>query len=239
MLISHPRFLARLLASLPRRSQTKLRNTRPVSAYAFDMGDDNESRVVGGGCLKEGWVLRKGGETRLAAAGSMEKSDPFASPFDEPLGRTLQPALHPTSTLYPPPHIAPMLSYIPYSSTLLFAPFARMPRFLAFLSSPATLVPLYIIFCYLTLCAFALIWRSDISPTTKAKGYGSDFMRTGLVATTQIPLVVALGVRGNIIGLCVGKGYEKLKIFHKVVGRVAFLAATLHTLFFCESGSRI
>jgi hypothetical protein len=87
---------------------------------------------------------------------------------------------------------------------------------------------------YLLLNAFALIWRSDITPTTKVKGYGYDFYRTGLVAITQLPLAVGLGVRGNIVGLCVGKGYEKLKRLHKIVGRVLFLAATLHTVFYCE-----
>jgi hypothetical protein len=53
----------------------------------------------------------------------------------------------------------------------------------------------------------------------------------------QIPLVIALGVRGNIIGLCVGKGYERLKTFHKIVGRVCFLSSGLHTAFWSKSPS--
>jgi ferric-chelate reductase len=65
-----------------------------------------------------------------------------------------------------------------------------------------------------------------------------DFIRTGLVALAQIPLVVALGVKGNLLGLCVGMGYEKMKAFHKIVGRVIFLAATLHVALYRECRRR-
>jgi len=163
--------------------------------------------IIGGGDLRTGWLLREG-----------KAVNPFA--LD-------------SASLKPPPHITPLLHHLPFSWALLYAPFAKLPRSF---SSRATLSELYIIVAYLVVVAFALIWRSDISPTTETKGYGYDFMRTGLTAMAHIPWAVALGVRGNLVGLCVGKGYERLKRLHKIVGRVLFLAATLHTFFW--SGSR-
>ena len=231
MLISHPRFLARLFASMPLRKHPS--SPRKISAYPSDptspsaVAHKMTLRVVGGGGLFEGWILRKG-DQRLGLSSAHEKADPFASPFDD---ISLHTPTHPGPHLYPPPHIVPLLTYLPSSSTLLVAPFSRLPN--PFRSS-AAFVQLSLIVVYLILIAVALVWRSDITPTTKEKGYGSDFGRSGLVAITQIPLVIALGVRGNVIGLCVGKGYERLKVFHKVVGRVFFLSSFLHGAFYSE-----
>lgn len=227
MLLSHPRFLARLMASirrLPARKKTPYAfDTPPHSATPLQ---DHVKNPIGGGDLRQGWVLREGQRKEINDMASI-KSDPFASPFDD---NEISSSLS-SPVFSPPPHFVPVPQHVPYSSTLYLAPFAKLPRAIA---SSVTLSELYIIIGYLLLNAFALIWRSDITPTTKNKGYGYDFYRSGLVAITQLPLVVALGVRGNIIGLCVGKGYEKLKRLHKIVGRVFFLAATLHTMFYCE-----
>lgn len=229
MLLSHPRFLARLLASLRRPAAAKKAkysfDTPPSSATPLQV---HTTKPVGGGDLRQGWVLREGKRQRSVNDTASINSDPFASPFDDV--NTLPSLSSAVST--PPPHIVPLPQHLPFSSTLYFAPFARLPRAIA---SSVSLSELYIIVGYLILNGFALVWRSDVTPTTENKGYGYDFYRTGLVATTQLPLVVALGVRGNIIGLCVGKGYEKLKRLHKIVGRVFFLAATLHTMFYCKS----
>ncbi len=235
MLISHPRFLARLFASLPASQRTTIR--RKPSAYPFDaanlkvIGDEKEQRVAGGGGLSEGWFLREGEKRTnlLSPSPFTEKDNPYPSPFDE---LSLHAPSTPTPHLYPPPHITPLLSHLPLSSTLLLAPFSRFPDLFR---SSATLVQIYLVIAYLFLVALALIWKSDITPKTNDQGYGADFVRSGLVALSQIPLVVALGVRGNLIGLCVGKGYERLKVFHKIVGRVVFVAATLHVAFFSES----
>jgi hypothetical protein len=48
----------------------------------------------------------------------------------------------------------------------------------------------------------------------------------------QAPVAIALGTRNNIVGLLVGKGYNHLRIFHKIAGRVVFIASTLHSAFF-------
>ncbi len=233
MLIAHPRFLARLFASLPQREQTRAKREPTTNPFDVrgDMGavsNEKAERVVGGGGLAEGWILREGEERTHLISPLGEKCDPFSSSVDD---LSLDPANKATPHLYPPPHITPLLTHLPLSSTFVAAPFSRLPN--PFRSS-ATLVQVYFIAVYLALVALALIWKSDVTSTTKTKGYGNDFARSGLVAVAQVPLVVALGVRGNLIGLCLGKGYERLKIFHMVVGRVLFLAATLHVAFFSE-----
>ena len=232
MLVTHTRFLGRVFASMSRRKAPRQVSKNP---YAFDMSThlggvrtDKSKRPVGGGQLGSGWFLRRGQEVDVPGDMASWKIDPFASPFDEVDPRKSTPSPPTTS---PPPRIVPLLDHLPFSSAFLFAPFSRLPY--GFTSS-VSLTQLYLITGYLILVAFALIWRSDITPTTSDKGYGDDFSRTGLVTVAQIPVVVALGVRGNIIGLCVGKGYERLKIFHKVVGRVLFLCSTVHAAFSSE-----
>ncbi|WVQ95159.1 hypothetical protein IAU59_002253 [Kwoniella sp. CBS 9459] len=237
MIISHPRFLARLFASLKSEDRpAPLPTSRfPFNSSRISLDGAALERKVGGGGLRQGWSLRRGENKTLLnddiqrrpQSPVSTKSDPFASPLDEK-SRVAFPTIEPTTPpphLYPPPHIVPLLSNLPFSSSLLFTPFSRLPNpFKSYL----TLSQLYLVKGYCILISFALIWRSDLSPATKDKGYGGDFMRSGLVSMAQIPLAIALGVRGNIIGLCVGKGYERLKVFHKIVGRLTFLAATVH-----------
>lgn len=236
MVIQHPRFLARLFASLPsRRKRERLNAATALKAATGRLGhlEEKPETQVGGGGLGTGWLLRNG--KPVSDTTFMEKDDPFSSPFDNAYSYSSSP--YPTTTtipttprikLAPPPHMTPLLSHLPFTSLLLWAPFARFPRPF---SSTIKLPYLYIIIAYLTLIGLALVWKSDITPSTKAKGYGNDFQRTGLVGVSQIPLVIALGVRGNIIGLCVGKGYERLKVLHKVTGRVTLLAVSFHVAF--------
>lgn len=100
--------------------------------------------------------------------------------------------------------------------------------------SHLTVPDLYLIITYLAIIAIALTYKVDLSDVTKTKLTGADFMRSGAVAVAQLPVVVALGVRGNFVGLMVGRGYERLKLYHKIVGRVILLAATLHTALYSE-----
>jgi hypothetical protein len=139
-----------------------------------------------------------------------------------------------TPQLIPPPHLKPALNHLPFSRWLHVAPFSRIP---APFGSTLKVPQLYIVAAYLTVCVIALFWKSNPLPPTPSKPYGNDYQRSGLIAMVQIPLVVALGVRGNIIGLCVGKGYERLKTFHKIVGRTCFLASAIHAAFWRESMS--
>ncbi|THH07211.1 hypothetical protein EW145_g3533, partial [Phellinidium pouzarii] len=54
--------------------------------------------------------------------------------------------------------------------------------------------------------------------------------RLGYIATSQIPVAVALGTKNNVVGMLIGMGYEKLNFLHRWVGIVTFFAANLHTI---------
>lgn len=92
---------------------------------------------------------------------------------------------------------------------------------------------LYPAFCYIALVVVAVCWKSDLGPI-EANGRGRDFARTGNLAVAQIPIVIALGVKGNLVGLAMGVGYEKLQILHKLAGRMIFICATVHVGYFCK-----
>jgi hypothetical protein len=220
MLLVHPRFLARLFASISSKKTDKVDKNDYVFSMANAQGGSQTKREIGGGGLFQGWILRKGRSRVQIVTHTIDEKDPFATPFDDP---SPSPAVR--ATLYPPPHITPLHHNLPLSSTLFLAPFSRLPNALG---SSITLARIYIVLGYLAFVIIALVWKCDLSPTTKTKGYGADFLRPGLVATAQIPVIVALGVRGNLLGLCVGVGYERIKVFHKVVGRTVFLCSTLH-----------
>lgn len=234
-LLAHPRFLARVLASVhkPKKQARRLGSDTPPNS-ATPLQQARRKLPIGGGDLRQGWLLRSGApaEPKDPLANNFfikEKSEPFLSTLDyQP---TVSGDVTEAPVASPPPHIMPLHHHLPFSSSLLYAPFNWLP---GSWKSYVTISELYIIVAYLVLVAFALIWRSDITPTTETKGYGYDFYRTGLVSMAHIPWAVGLGVRGNIIGLCVSKGHDKLKRLHKIVGRVCFLAGTLHTVFYRE-----
>ncbi|KAL5512661.1 hypothetical protein ACEPAG_2927 [Sanghuangporus baumii] len=54
--------------------------------------------------------------------------------------------------------------------------------------------------------------------------------RLGYIATSQVPVAVALGTKNNVIGMLLGMGYERLNYLHRAVGIVSFVAAGFHAL---------
>ncbi|WWD19270.1 hypothetical protein CI109_103728 [Kwoniella shandongensis] len=200
-----------MMIALP-RFLARLRASSPSSS----------SRAVGGGDLQDGWCLRRN-KREDRSKNHDEKLYPFAS------------HACPNQQLQPPPHVNPILSYLPFSSSaLLYSPFARFPNIVR---SYMTLPQLCIVALFTFLLAFTMVFKSDLSSATQSKGYGRNFERSGDIAVALIPVVIALGVRGNIVGLCVGKGYETLKIFHKIVGRFVFIAVVVHVVvYYCKAG---
>ncbi|TXT09225.1 hypothetical protein VHUM_02699 [Vanrija humicola] len=190
---------------------------------------ETRERVVAGGDLDRGWVLKKGAAGRRSNVGGADAAfasendlDPFASASHDPNSPM-------NVMLSPPPHIAALEGRLPFARFLEAAPFSRFPSFMA---TRANVLTIIIIVIYIFFCVFALAYQSRVLPPKKGHGYGSDFQRSGLVAMSQIPVAIALGVRGNIIGLALGKGYDRLRIFHKVVGRIVFLGSLLHTVLY-------
>lgn len=182
-------------------------------------------RVVAGGDLTKGWVLRRG-TAMYASPATTTKTDPFASTVDLPLGERPRTS---RSVLAPPPHIVPWAGRMPFANFWESAPLARFPFPLR---TRATVKTLLIMVIYLVFTITACTYKSNLGPKAKGSGYGEDFMRTGVVAMSQVPLAIALGVRGNIIGMLLGQSYENLRIFHKVVGRVMFTTSALHSIFY-------
>ncbi|WVQ79582.1 hypothetical protein IAT38_001682 [Cryptococcus sp. DSM 104549] len=185
-------------------------------AASFRKGSQ-ERRVAGGGDFERGWFLNKGSKNSDAHAESSASSTDGSSSTAGP-----QP------TLQPPTHTRPILFYLPFSSHFIYyAPFTRFP---GELKSFVAMYQLFFLALFVFMTFFLLGWNSNLYPVTKTSGYGADYKRSGYVAISMFPLITALGVRGNMLGLCVGKGYDRLKIYHKMVGRVMVLATIWHVV---------
>ncbi|KAH9918084.1 uncharacterized protein B0H18DRAFT_1032521 [Fomitopsis serialis] len=80
---------------------------------------------------------------------------------------------------------------------------------------------LLLIYAYIGVVLYAGLFHSN--PFTNAG-------RAGLVTVSQVPLVIALGTKNNIIGALVGQGYERLNYLHRAVGRIVILAINTHAI---------
>ncbi|KAH9944662.1 iron reductase [Amylocystis lapponica] len=58
----------------------------------------------------------------------------------------------------------------------------------------------------------------------------SNPVRAGYVAASQVPFLVILATKNNVIGWLVGCGYEKLNFLHRFVGRFVILAVNVHAI---------
>ncbi|WWC97370.1 hypothetical protein V866_004249 [Kwoniella sp. B9012] len=82
-----------------------------------------------------------------------------------------------------------------------------------------TLGQTFVCLLWAGLTALGLFYNCDVVTET---------VRSGFVATNQLPIVFLLAGKVNWIGYLVGKGYEKLNFLHRFVGRCIFIAATFH-----------
>ncbi|KAJ7153949.1 ferric reductase like transmembrane component-domain-containing protein [Mycena crocata] len=57
-----------------------------------------------------------------------------------------------------------------------------------------------------------------------------DYNRFGYISVSQVPFVVALATKNNILGMLLGKGYEKLNFLHRFAGILAIATANIHGL---------
>jgi ferric-chelate reductase len=61
-----------------------------------------------------------------------------------------------------------------------------------------------------------------------AQHYEAFGLRAGLLTVAQLPLLILLAGKNNLIGLVTGVTYERLNVFHRWVARTMLLTATLH-----------
>lgn len=62
--------------------------------------------------------------------------------------------------------------------------------------------------------------------------------RTGFIAAAQLPLVVLLSAKRNLIGCLTGTSYERLTWLHRWVSRILFLTVTIHMAFWFVGWAR-
>ena len=61
-----------------------------------------------------------------------------------------------------------------------------------------------------------------------AQHYEAISLRATLLSMAQLPLVVLLAGKNNLIGYATGVSYERLNVLHRWVARTVFLTSTIH-----------
>lgn len=80
---------------------------------------------------------------------------------------------------------------------------------------------------------FLLILTFAVRPYYRQhRGYGSPplAIRTGLMAASLTPLLVALAGKANVVTFITGLGHEKLNVVHRWVGWSVFGLSVAHTI---------
>ncbi|KAG8899539.1 hypothetical protein FRC00_001320 [Tulasnella sp. 408] len=57
-----------------------------------------------------------------------------------------------------------------------------------------------------------------------------NLKRAGWLVVVQTPLVVSLGSKNSLVGFLLGRGYEKINVFHRWMGQLMFVAALFHVI---------
>jgi ferric-chelate reductase len=61
-----------------------------------------------------------------------------------------------------------------------------------------------------------------------AQHYEAIGLRATLLSMAQLPLIVLLAGKNNLIGYVTGVSYERLNVLHRWVARTLFLTSTIH-----------
>ncbi|KAF9788128.1 ferric reductase NAD binding domain-containing protein [Thelephora terrestris] len=88
------------------------------------------------------------------------------------------------------------------------------------------------------LFVWSFINTTSLNGTKFARQYYNN--RVANIACGQLPLVVALGTKNNIVGMITGLSHEKINYMHRMTARVVFVLLSVHAgvrLKFLKSGS--
>lgn len=82
-------------------------------------------------------------------------------------------------------------------------------------------------------CAYIVAlftWEFINSTTVTGVKFSATYLagRAGSLATSQFPLVTALGTKNNIVSLITGVSYDKLNYIHRMTARVCFIMLWIH-----------
>ncbi|KAF2770243.1 ferric reductase-like protein like transmembrane component [Teratosphaeria nubilosa] len=79
--------------------------------------------------------------------------------------------------------------------------------------------------------AFVLALEFINDSVTGAQFWQARGVRAGWLAVAQVPLIVLLVGKHNLIGLCTGVSYERLNVLHRWTARMTLLLAIFHFAF--------
>jgi hypothetical protein len=136
-----------------------------------------------------------------------------------------------TNTISPPMYIRRPMFHIPgVEAALLYIPFKRL---LPQMTVGAFLMSLL----YIGLVIAASFYKcTNWDWNAKTNPSGPDLYRSGIIATAQVPVIIALGGRNSPIRYILGGGEAKtVNRLHKLSGRVCFVTMLLHVLGFSKS----
>ncbi|KAI0916552.1 hypothetical protein AcV5_003008 [Taiwanofungus camphoratus] len=83
-------------------------------------------------------------------------------------------------------------------------------------------------------CAYIIaIFVWEFINTTDLEGEKLDYSfwgnRAGTIASSQLPLITALGTKNNVVSYITGVSYDKLNYVHRMTARVIFVLLWVHT----------
>ncbi|KIY64057.1 hypothetical protein CYLTODRAFT_402376 [Cylindrobasidium torrendii FP15055 ss-10] len=86
------------------------------------------------------------------------------------------------------------------------------------------------VFCTVAYIAALFTWELVNTTDVKGNKFSSVYVsgRAGAIATSQFPLVVALGTKNNLVSLVTGVSYDKLNYLHRMTARVGFIMLWVH-----------
>ncbi|KAK9370381.1 ferric reductase NAD binding domain-containing protein [Lipomyces kononenkoae] len=88
--------------------------------------------------------------------------------------------------------------------------------------------PLGTILLLLTYLAFVLVLEFANDDIPGAQHYTALSIRAAWLAIAQVPLLILLAGKNNLIGLFTGASYARLNVIHRWVARMLLLLATIH-----------
>ena len=88
--------------------------------------------------------------------------------------------------------------------------------------------PLGTVLLLLTYLGFILALEFANNDTPGGQHFAALGIRAGWLAIAQVPLLILLAGKNNLIGLATGVSYERLNVLHRWVARGLLLLATLH-----------
>ncbi|KAL4079858.1 ferric reductase NAD binding domain-containing protein [Scleroderma yunnanense] len=99
----------------------------------------------------------------------------------------------------------------------------HLPFDLSINGAEIVLMVAYIIYLYI----WTFTHTTSLGKTKLDWRYWSG--RSGIIATSQFPLLTALGTKNNIISVITGVSYEKMNFLHRMMSRVVFILLWVHS----------